>query len=93
MWTSAETVVTTTSMTAVSVSMRSAQLAESSPEFTQRRSSTLSRCGCAEEADEDDPAQDAGDDQQSRGQIHGPGRAIVVTVALVMAVVAMRHGL
>jgi hypothetical protein len=43
MWTSADTVLTTTSMTTVSVSMRSAQDASSPPDWIQRSTGTVNR--------------------------------------------------
>ena len=86
MCTSAETVFTTTSMTAVSVSMRSTQLAESAPELIQRSTSTFSAWRLMQEADEDHPGQDGGDAEQRRRQIHRPGRAVVVAMVAVIVV-------
>ena len=82
-------VLTTTSMTAVSVSMRSAQLAVKRAGIHPAQHFDFRVMALMEEAEEHDPGQDGGNAEQARGEIHGPGRAIIMAVVVVMGVIGM----
>ena len=76
MWTSAETVVTTTSITAVSVSMRSAQSTASVPDENQLNTGTRSTSPLAEaDGEEGDPRQQRRDHQEAGGDDFRRARA------------------
>ena len=96
MWTRAETVFTTTSMTAVSVSTRIAQLAESAPELIQRSTSTFITCGSCRKPTKTYQERMAAIAEQRRRQVHRPHRAVIMAVVAVIvmrAVVAVMAGM